>query len=103
LALSTERGDAPWAANDPAPGWRYAYALPSDFLAPRYLSDYAQFDLGVNALDQRVLYTNSHQPILRYTKRQTQPGLWDVDLRSAIVFALAAHIAPKLTGSSDKV
>ena len=103
LALSSERQDEVWVPGAPAPGWRYAYALPGDFLAPRYLTDYAQFDLGVNSLDQKVLYTNSYQPILRYTKRQARPDLWDVDLRAAIVFALAAHIAPKLTGSSDKV
>lgn len=104
LALSSERNsDAPWVPNDPAPGWRFAYAIPSDLLAPRYLTGYAQFELGVNSLDQKVLYTNADQALLRYTKRQTRPDIWDVDLRSAIAFALAAHIAAKLTGSTDKV
>lgn len=104
LALSSENDGADaWVAADPAPGWRYAYALPSDYLYPRYLTSYAQFEIGVNSVDQKVLYTNEAQPILRYTKRQTRVDLWDADLRSAISFALAAHIAAKLTGSSDKV
>lgn len=103
LALSAERSDdAAWVATDPAPGWLYAYALPADFIWPRYISTFAKFELGVNSLDQRVIYTNDAAPILCYTKRQTRVDLWDSDLQAAVGFALGAHICMKLTASESK-
>lgn len=104
LALSVERDDdEAWVATDPAPGWRYAYAYPSDLLRPRFLTTYLQFEVGVNSLNQRVLYTNQEDAILCYTKRQTRVDLWDDELQAAVATALAAHIAMKLTGNIDRV
>lgn len=104
LAVSAERiGDVAWVDTDPAPGWRFAYALPADHLAPRSLAGFERFELGTNSLNQKVLYTNVEAAILCYTKRQTNPAVWEVDLQHAIAFGLAAHIAMKLTGSKDKV
>lgn len=103
LAQSAERDvDVDWVVTDPPPGWLYAYALPSDFLWPRQLSTFAKFELGINSVDQKVLYTNDVTPILCYTKRQTRVDLWDADLQAAVGFALGAHICMKLTASESK-
>lgn len=103
LAESAENtGDAAWLETDPAPGWRFAFALPSNFIWPRYLASYAKFELGLNSLDQRMLYTNDPAPILCYTKRQTRVDLWDADLQAAMGFALGAHICMKITSSESK-
>lgn len=102
LAQTSARGDAPWVVTDPAPGWSYGFALPSDFLWPRYISSYARFELGVNSGNQKVLYTNTPDPILCYTKRQDRVDLWDPDLQAAVGYALGAHICMKLTGSESK-
>lgn len=103
LAQSSEQTDETWIATDPAPGWRFAYAFPSDMLRPRYITNYARFELGTNSANQRVIYTNQEAAILCYTKRQVQVSLWDEDLKAAVAFALAAHICMKLTGSLDRV
>lgn len=92
-----------WTTADPAPGWNRAFALPADFLWPRFLASYGRFELGVTSGNQRVLYTNDVTPILCYTKRQELVGLWDADLQAAVAYALAAHICLKVTGSTDKV
>lgn len=104
LAQNAERvDDEAWVATDPAPGWRYAFSLPSDFIWPRFLSTYARFEIGVTSLDQRVIYTNDSAPILCYTRRLTRVDLMDADLQAALGFALGAHICMKLTGSHEKV
>lgn len=104
LAASAIRDDAAdWIATDPAPGWKYGFALPPDYLWPRYLSTFARFDLGISSTDQRVLYCNDPAPILCYTKRQVRVDIWDSDLQAAIGFALGAHIAMGVTGNLDKV
>lgn len=104
LAQNAERDEnVEWAPAAPAPGWRFAYALPSDFIWPRFLSTYAHFEIGVSNLDQRVIYTNDTAPILCYTRRLTRVDLMDSDLQAALGFALGAHICMKLTGSHDKV
>lgn len=104
LAQSAVRADnAEWASTDPAPGWTYAYAVPSDFIWPRSISTYARFEMGINSLNQRVIYTNDAAPILCYTRRQVRVDLWDSDLQAAVGFALGAHICMSLTGSQDKV
>lgn len=104
LAVSAVRDETqPWTDLDPPPGYRFAYSLPADFIWPRYLTTFAKFELGINANNQRVLYTNQEQAILCYTKRQTRIDLWEADLAAAIGFALAAHICASITGSNDKV
>lgn len=104
LAQSAENDGADaWVATDPAPGWRFAYSTPSDFIWPRFMSTFTHFELGVNSMNQKVIYTNDEAPILCYTKRQELVGIWDADLQSAVAFALAAHICLKITGSTQKV
>lgn len=96
-------GNKLWESDQPAPGWRYAFALPANFLWPRFISNFARFELGLTDNDQRVIYTNDPKPILCYTKRQERVNVWDADLQAAVAYALAAHICMKLTGSNDKV
>jgi hypothetical protein len=67
------------------------------------MSGFGRFEIGVDSLDQRVLYSNEATPILCYTKRQARVDMWDSDLQAAVGFALAAHICMKLTGSNSKV
>jgi hypothetical protein len=88
-----------WADTDPSPGWRYAYGLPTDMLAPRYLHSYMPFEVeyfpsqGVMAI-----MTNATSPILHYTFDQKNVAMWDPALYRAIMFALSAHITLPLNG-----
>jgi hypothetical protein len=101
LALLSERDNsANWVATDPEPGYLYAYALPSDFIWPRYFSDYTRFTMGFVG-DSPALMTNTESPILFYTKRQEQVQLWDVGLQHSVAYTLAARIAKRLTGKDS--
>jgi len=98
LALLKERDTSlEWAAADPDPGWQYAYSAPSDMLRPRYLSTYERFSSSLYNNSPAIM-TNVDKAILVYTKRQLQVGVWDPQLKLAIVQALAAHIAMPLQG-----
>lgn len=107
LALLKERDDTlEWQPDDPAPGYRYAYAVPSDMIAPRYLTTFERFELGLyfnGVTDALAIMANVATPILTYTKLQATTGLWDDGLDSAVTFALAAHICMPLTGKTSRV
>jgi len=105
LALLKTRDSAvAWANDDPEPGWKYLYSLPSDCLRPRFLSTYESFVAGVSpnatpsATELNTLSTNVEKAILIYTKRQEDVRLWGPNLELAIVNALAAMIAMPLHG-----
>lgn len=101
LALLAERDpDLAWTSSDPDPRWLYAYGLPADFLRPRHLSTYTQFELSVVGT-VRALVSNEPNSILAYTRRVENPELWGVELEDAVIFALAAHIAKPLTGKDS--
>lgn len=96
LAVAKERDvDVAWAADDPTPGWRFAYTAPTDMLVPRYLADFSRFHLGQYA-GSRAIFAQTEDAILTYTTRGTAIADWDVDLKMAIVYALAAHITMPL-------
>lgn len=99
LATLSVRDDSEdWVATDPPPGWLYAFALPADCLRPRSLSSFGPFKLsGVEG--QTVIATNEETPILEYTRRETLPEVWGVELFQAVSFGLASHIAKSITGS----
>lgn len=101
LALVVERSStADWVVTDPPPGWTYAYALPSDCLRPRSLSSFGQFLIsGRNGVT--ILATNEATPILEFTRRETLPERFGVELLQAVVFGLAAHIAKAMTGNDS--
>lgn len=98
LSVLAERDETEaWTSSDPAPGFRFAYAVPNDLLVPRYQADFGRFTFGVYG-SQRAVMSNTEQVILAYTRQQTNVGLWDNALLMAIVYSLAAHIAMPLHG-----
>jgi len=98
--LAVRDEDETWVAADPIPGYARAFTLPSDCIRPRYLSDYAKFELGLIS-GQRALMANGESPILCYTARVEDPSKWDVDLLAAVSFGLAAHISKAVTGNDS--
>lgn len=102
LTLDAERqyiGE--WAEGDPEPPWQYRYHLPQDFLYPRYLDTYENFEL-CSVADGTKLLSQSDYPVLTYTKRQTVVSAWDQGLWNAMIFALAGHIAMPLHGKGGR-
>lgn len=119
---------------DPVQGFDYAYTLPADFLrmcqqkksdptvSPNHVSrtrtfgyidnrDYA-FDYVIEALDNGTLclftnYDNTAEDlVIRYIRREENPARYSAHFISALVFRLAAALAPVLTsvksGMEDK-
>lgn len=103
LALLAERDfSQQWQATDPEPIYRYAYSVPSDMLAPRYLTDYASFVLGLYNNTTQAVMCNSVDAILVYTLRQDDPNKWDTSLQMAIALGLGSFICQPLTGKSSR-
>ena len=101
-ALVSERDfTIAWAAGAPKPHYRFMYAMPADFLYPRYMDSFQPFELGDNS-GQPVIFTNEDTPTFFYTKKQTNPGAWSSDLYMTIVNGLAAHIAMSLHGKVSR-
>lgn len=98
-AQTTEGTD--WAEGDPEPPWLFRYNLPVDFLYPRWLVTYENFEL-TQFENVIKLLSNAEEPVLVYTKRQDIPAAWDVDLYNSIVMALAGSIAMPLHGKTDR-
>lgn len=104
LALVAEYpSDGTWTSGSPEPGWQYSYALPSDFIRPRYLYDYSRFSLAMRTSEQRVLMSNASSPLLIYTADLDNPETWEEYLTMAIIHALGAYLANALSGKSSKV
>lgn len=102
LAVLATRDDTlAWTATDPDPGFRYAYAVPSDLLVPRFSTSYSRFAYS-QWQDKNVIMSNEEAMILCYTKKQTIVPLWDVALRMAISYALAAYICMPLIGKAAR-
>lgn len=102
LAVLATRDDTlAWTATDPDPGFKYAYAVPTDLLAPRFSTSYSRFAYGVYGT-QNAIMSNEEAMILCYTKRQTLVPLWDIALRMAISYALAAYICVPLIGKANR-
>jgi len=99
LAVLAERDfDLQWTSTDPSPTFTYAYSVPADMLAPRHLTDYSRFILGVHNGTTSAIMTNSEDAILVYTRRQTDPNMWDTQLQLAIAFGLGSFICKPLNG-----
>lgn len=101
LAQKAERVEDIWVGGNPTPAYQYSFGLPPDMVSPRYLTDFARFDLSVYDSNTKVLSTAGLSPILCYTAR-IDPVLMDDSLSHAIVFALAAAICSPLTGATQK-
>lgn len=101
LALLVERDDdEDWVVTDPPPGRLYAFGLPSQFIRPRHLASFGQFELST-VDGTKCLACDEENPILCYTKRIDDPSSWDIGLQQAVVFGLAAHIAKASTGNDS--
>lgn len=99
LALKATRDETKtWTKSDPAPGWKFAYAQPSDMLAPRHLHSYSRFERSWLD-DANTIVTNQEQAILHYMFQQKDVTKWDADLEQAIVLNLAHAICQQLTGT----
>lgn len=102
LGLLGEADDeTAWLETEPRTGYSYVYALPSDALRPRYMSDFSRF-LFANYNNQRALHSNTENAILAYTSRLENIALWDSELQMAIVYGLAANICMPLSGKPSR-
>lgn len=103
LAVLGERDETvDWTAADPDPPWRFAYGVPTDFIAPRFLTNYDRFELSTTFSAVKCIVTNTEEAILVYTRRIDIPNVWDQALKMAIIHALAAQITMPLTGKTDR-
>lgn len=98
--IAARDNDEAWVATDPPPGWLFAHGVPSDYVHPRMLSSGAKFLPSVVG-ESRVIASNEETPILTYTRRVSNPQLWSIGLRHAVVFGLAAHISKAITGKDS--
>ena len=93
-----------WTDTQPEPGFSYAYVLPSNLLRPWHLSDFSRFNMAYNGpADAVLLHSNTPQAILIYGMEQQDVSKWTAQQRDATSFALAAAIAPQLTGRDTLV
>lgn len=92
LSLAAVRNESlEWANTDPAPGFKYSYAVPSDMVQPQYMEDFSRFQLGrVGA--EKVIFSNTEKAIFNYTMDDPVPVKWEPDLYRCVVWALAACI-----------
>jgi hypothetical protein len=95
--LATADDDDTWLETEPRTGYQYVYAMPSDALRPRYMSDFSRF-LFTSFDGKRALHSNTPSAILAYTSRLENVALWDSGLQMAIVYGLAANICMPLCG-----
>jgi len=107
LAVTKERNEsATWVDGDPEPGFHWAYALPTDFLYPRYLHDFSSFTLGAitvgAALNVKVIMSNLEAAVLTYTKSVTDTAKWDQDFTQAMIDALSGRIAMPINGKASR-
>jgi hypothetical protein len=102
LAVLAERDDSlDWASADPQTSWLFAYGAPVDMVRPRNLSTFARFKPGPWD-NQNAILANESTAILTYTYDNRNPALWEIGLRDAIAFSLAAIIVGPLTGSDNR-
>lgn len=98
LKEADEDGDGVWAADDPRPGYQYAYAAPADMIHPRYMTDFSRFLMTAYSSNRKAFHSNTAQAALAYTKRLESIAVWSPQLQMAVVYGLAAHICMPLTG-----
>jgi hypothetical protein len=83
-------------------GWSYAYTLPADFLAARYVwsgqrnpgkDAVVPFQIEGDASKGRVLLCDESTLSLIYTAQVKEVGRWDPMFRNAMAMSLAADLA----------
>lgn len=102
LGLLDERDSSvDWAEDNARPGYTYAYAMPSDMLRPRYMTDFSRFLLTTIG-GTKVLNSNLTDGALVYTARLEDVSQWNPELQMAIVYGLAANICMPITGKRQR-
>lgn len=95
-----------WTVDDPSPDWTFAYAVPSDMIAPRHLTNFGRFVLEwwkpTTQPAARAIMTDQEDAILQYSFRQENMGQWDDSLYLAVAYALGMNIAMPLTGKLSR-
>lgn len=99
--LSEHDATTDWTESSPPPGWRFAFAAPSDMIWPYHLHNLGRFTPAIDDNNRKIIATNVEKPILHYTRRIEDPSVWEVDLRSAVEWTLAAFIAGAITGKDS--
>ncbi len=89
--LQTRDIDVDWTNDNPLPGNKFAYQLPSDLLQPQFLADYSRFEVS-RLGSVRALSSNTANAILHYTADDPVPANWEPDLYRCVIWALAASI-----------
>jgi hypothetical protein len=101
LVVAKERDfSLTWDSTDPGPGWRFAYAMPSDILMPRFIHTFERFEVGRYGVNNAIL-SSTENAILAYTAKDPPINLWDADLFIAVASGVAARIARPLSGKGS--
>lgn len=99
-------------ATNPAPGWLFSYAYPSDSLKVRAVKPVPLFGINfdpqpqVFSIDndnsytpsQRVILCNVPNAVLVYTAQISDPTVWDVGFTAAMATTLERYVAAGLVG-----
>mgnify|MGYP001570164258 FL=1 len=87
-------------ADAPAWGWAYQYVLPTEPYCLRVLQmqHNMPFEVGVDPLEGRVLFTNEATANIRYIWRQTDLERWTGLAVEALTIFMAKVLAPFVTG-----
>lgn len=102
--LSTRDFGVAWSSGDPAPEFQYAYALPTNYLRARHLTDYTRFSIDYDASrNRRVLSSNTELAVLVYNRLQTDVTRWSEGQKMATAYGLAAKISGPLSRKSNLV
>lgn len=93
--------------NSPNPNFLYAFAYPSDCIAPRAAIDKAdkkekKVESAIDSTGAKIVLTNCNPCILRYTKRVTNEAHFPGPFVNALAFYLAYLSAQVIVGSGNK-
>lgn len=102
--LKEKQSNTAWAEDDPAPGYRYKYGLPNNYLRAWYLTNYARFEITYSPADSaRVISTDVENAVLVYAQRQTDLNAWSPQQKMATAYGLAGHISGPLRGDRNTI
>lgn len=101
--FARDRAELSRLTPDPPFEWAYRYQLPADCLRVLELNG---VDAGVYSsafsIEQKELLTNSSQAQIIYTKRVTDPNLYDSLFVEVFAFKLAAALCQQVKGSTSE-
>lgn len=90
-----------WQNTDPLAPYKYSYTLPNNYLRAWYLHDYGRFELAYDQIEQKtLLHTSTPLAVLTYAWAHPTPAQWEPQQLQALIWALAAHIVPDVSGKA---